>query len=268
MKLPIYQVDAFADKPFSGNPAAVCPLENWLSDEQMQNIAMENNLAETAFFVKEEQGYRIRWFTPATEVELCGHATIASAYVLWHYLNEVGEQLNFNCLSGEISVTREEPLLWLDFPTREIDEPLPPADSYHQQLCEALGLHNPPHFVGIKNNKALIELSDQGQVEDLEPDFNKLKNIGHRINYVCAASETYDFVCRVFAPAAGINEDPVTGSAYTSLAPYWSKKLNKQELLARQVSARGGDVKLSIKNDRIKIGGQAKIYLKGHIYID
>lgn len=262
MDIPIYQIDAFAQRPFEGNPAAVCPLENWLDDNLMQKIAMENNLAETAFIVKEASGYRIRWFTPEVEIDLCGHATIASAFVMWEFLGVPREQIQFKCLAGEISVSPENDLLVLDFPARPIQE------AFNDPAVEsALNIHTPIVFGGKVNDKLLIELQDEDALKDLSPDFGLLKKCDYRAYYVTAKGNHYDFVSRMFAPQVGINEDPVTGSSFTTLAPYWSNKLNKNELSAKQISPRGGEVFTRLNGERVKIGGRAVCVLKGHITI-
>lgn len=263
MPIPIFQVDAFARQPFEGNPAAVCPLERWLDDSLMQNIARENNLAETAFIVPEKEGYRIRWFTPECEIELCGHATIAAAYVLWHFLAETRSPLVFFSLSGELTVTREAEQIILNFPSRPIQQPLTdPA------LATALGNADGIVWMGAQQGRVLVELTSEQDIAGLQPDFDALLRLPYSIIYTTARGDRNDFVCRVFAPAIGINEDPVTGSAYTSLTPYWAAKLGKSTLQARQISSRGGDVSTRLDADRVFIGGYATCFMRGDIYLE
>jgi len=261
MPLPIYQVDAFTDHLFGGNPAAVVPLEAWLPDSVMQNIAAENNLAETAFFVKESAGYHIRWFTPLAEVDLCGHATLATAHVLFHHLNFQGNQIGFQSKSGILRVKREGDMLTLDFP----------ADSMEQvdlpdELVDAIGLSPLLAFKG-KTDYMLV-YSIQQEIEQIKPNMHKLIQTEARGVIVTAPGEEVDFVSRFFAPQVGVPEDPVTGSAHTSLMPYWSGRLGKQELRAIQHSKRRGDLKCKLIDDRVEISGRAVTYLEGMIHIN
>lgn len=259
MELDIYQVDAFAKRLFGGNPAAVCPLREWLPDSVMQQIANENNLSETAFFVKIDNGYRLRWFTPEVEVDLCGHATLASAHVLFNHLNHTGSEITFESNSGPLLVRKENNLLLMNFPAtigRPVDPPV--------ALTKALGIESTTIF---KADDYLVVLEEQRQVEELSPDFITLKKVDTRGIIVTAPGRDVDFVSRFFAPAVGINEDPVTGSAHTMLAPYWSERLGKKELKARQISKRGGDVYCTVMDDRVEIGGEAVTYLVGTIEI-
>jgi PhzF family phenazine biosynthesis protein len=258
MKITLYQVDAFAGKLFSGNPAAVCILEQWLPDALMQNIAMENNLAETAFIVKEPKGLHIRWFTPATEVRLCGHATLASAHVIFNHLNESKPEISFNSLSGELKVRKEGNELTLNFPADIMQEIEPPV-----AITEAIGLSPDKAYKG-KTDFMLI-CQDQSVVEKIRPDMRKLKETQARGVIVTAPGKKSDFVSRFFAPAVGVDEDPVTGSAHTSLIPYWSKRLGKTEMSAIQLSSRRGYLKCKYLGDRVEIGGTAVTFLVGEI---
>jgi PhzF family phenazine biosynthesis protein len=259
MKLNIYQVDAFTSQLFGGNPAAVVPLENWLDDKLMQNIALENNLSETAFFVNENGRYRIRWFTPTAEVDLCGHATLASAFVLFNYLNFTADSISFDSKSGELVVGREGDLISLNFPAR-VPKPieLPPV------LLNAL--HSEPEEVLF--NKSLIAVfKTESEIREMHPDIKKFLELETHGVIITAPGDDVDFVSRFFAPDVGIDEDPVTGYAHTLLTPYWSKKLGKEKLNALQVSKRGGELICSYNNDRVIICGKGKLYLKGEIYI-
>lgn len=260
MNLKIYQVDAFASAIFHGNPAAVCPLNEWLTKEQMQNIAMENNLAETAFFVKEEDGYALRWFTPQTEVDLCGHATLASAHVLFEHMGYEKEVIRFHTNSGILSVRRKGDQLTMDFPTAELNDFEPPA-----VLEEALRL--PPTEV-YKDTDILYVVNNGLQLRNMDPDFRLLKKLDTRGVIVTAPGiGDVDFLSRFFAPAVGVDEDPVTGSAHTMLTPYWSKRLGKKRLIGRQISRRGGTVYCEYKGDRVVLSGEACTYLEGTILL-
>jgi len=258
MKIQLFQVDAFSDKPFGGNPAAVCPLDSWLPDSLMQEIAFENNLAETAFFVREGEGHRIRWFTPKAEVELCGHATLASGHVLYRHLGFEGGRVRFASLSGELRVERAGELLVLDFPTREPG----PARLPHG-LAEALGL-KPPEFLAW-NDYWMGVWPAPDQVRALAPDFKALGRVCPHGFIATAPGGTGDFVSRFFAPALGIDEDPVTGSAHTVLVPFWAARLGKPKLHAFQVSARGGELWCELRGDRVAIGGKAVTVLEGRL---
>jgi len=260
MKQKMYQVDAFADTLFSGNPAAVCVLTSWLPEEVMQKIAMENNLAETAFLVKEGNRYLIRWFTPELEVDLCGHATLASAFVLFHYYDVTDSTLElFSSRSGELSVTKEaDGNLTLNFPSDELIEV---ADIPH--LKEALSSQPTKIFKG-KTDYMLI-YDEQQDIEKIAPNFFLLDKVAARGIIVTAPGEEVDFVSRFFAPQCGISEDPVTGSAHTSLTPYWAKTLGKNKLIAKQLSSRGGTILCEYLGDRVKISGKVVPYLEGEI---
>ncbi len=258
MQLPIYQVDAFTGRVFCGNPAAVVPLESWLPVETMQSVALENNLSETAFIVREGGGYRIRWFTPAVEVALCGHATLASAHVIFEKLGHASDDVNFESQSsGPLRVFREDGRLVLDFPSRPGDACNAPA-----QLVEALGatpieVREAPYWLCV--------LESEAEVAALAPDMRGLANFEPVI--ATAAGTDVDFVSRMFAPNHGIDEDPVTGSAHCTLTPYWSKRLGKKTLTARQISARVGDLICEAHGERIHVAGHTVLYLEGTISI-
>lgn len=261
MKIPIYQVDAFTNERFKGNPAAVCPLDNWLPAAVMQNIAAENNLAETAFVVAAGENFEIRWFTPTVEVDLCGHATLASAYVLFNELGFSGDQINFiSHLSGPLSVTKNGSILALNFPVDSLTElPLKPEF--------AAGLSKGPRVVFKGKTDYLFVYDSEAEILALQPDFVALKAHAVRGIIVTAPGETTDFVSRFFGPACGVNEDPVTGSAHTTLTPYWAAILGKTELTARQLSQRTGDLTCNLMGDRVEIAGEAVLYLKGEIEV-
>jgi len=265
MLIPIYQIDAFAGglfrgERFSGNPAAVCPLERWLADETLQAIAEENNLAETAYYVYENGRIRLRWFTPVVEVDLCGHATLAAAYVIQELRQETAEpKVTFDSRSGELTVTRENDLYVLDFPSR-----YPPACADDPVLFEALGAR-PVAFHRTGDCFCVFETEDQ--VRALAPDMSKLARVDCRGTIATAPGKDCDFVSRFFAPRAGIPEDPVTGSAHTNLIPYWSRRLGKEKLFARQISRRGGELWCEDRGARVGIGGRAVKYLEGQITV-
>ncbi len=258
MKLSIFQVDAFADTLFEGNPAAVIPLQEWLDDSVMQKIALENNLSETAFFVEEPEGLRIRWFTPAAEVKLCGHATLATAHVLFNHLGYTKNKINFNSRSGILSVEKSDDLLTLDFPVSDIQTiPVPE---------EAEKITGTKPVAAIRGRDDLMFVySKESQIQNMAPNFLLLEKFDSRGLIVTAQGKNYDFVSRFFAPAVGINEDPVTGSAHTMLIPYWAKELGKNKLKARQLSKRGGTVYCQLNNERVLIAGKAVTYLEGKI---
>jgi PhzF family phenazine biosynthesis protein len=258
-ELEIYQIDAFTENLYSGNPAMVVPLTEWLSDLEMQNIAAENNLSETAFYVKEGKGFHIRWFTPVKEVKLCGHATLASAMVIFMRKEVQGNQINFNCKSGHLSVLREGDQLTLDFPSNELNEIAMPSWVGH------IG-GSPIKALNAGDDYLLIYASED-EVASLSPNFLELGKIKTRGIICSSTSEKYDFVSRFFAPAAGINEDPVTGSAHTKLAPYWSKELGKKVLNAKQISNRGGEIRCEINEERVKLSGKGVLYLVGKIFV-
>ncbi|MCU4674328.1 PhzF family phenazine biosynthesis protein [Catenovulum sp. 2E275] len=259
MKLKIYQVDAFAQQVFSGNPAAVIPLKTWLPDELMQQIAQENNLSETVFFVADNQAFKIRWFTPVSEVKLCGHATLAAAFVIFNQLNYQQDTIVFSSLSGELKVTKHQDWLALDFPA----QPAQPVE-----LPDALikGLGKAPQ-VCLAAEDYLAVFDSEAELMAINPDVTELEKLAYRGVIVTAPSEQYDFVARFFAPKVGIKEDPVTGSAFTQLMPYWTNRLAKKALFAKQVSARGGELKCELTGDRVFISGQAVLYLQGEIEV-
>ena len=245
----MYQVDAFASRPFAGNPAAICPLEAWLDDEQMQSIAFENNLSETAFFVPDRDGYALRWFTPALEVDLCGHATLASAFVVFSHLAPQRESVQFQTRSGRLTVTRSGERLAMDFPSRPAAQVEP-----HPQLVKAIGAA-PREILGAQDYLLVYENEDQ--VRALKPDMAGLMDIDRFAVIVTSPGRDCDFVSRFFAPAKGVPEDPVTGRAHCTLIPYWSRRLGKKQLFARQVSRRGGELWCEDLGDRVQIAGQA-----------
>jgi len=259
MKLDIYQIDAFAEKQFEGNPAAVVPLDEWLADSLMQAIAEENNLAETAFFVESGKGFEIRWFTPSSEVKLCGHATLASAYVLFNNLGYDESSVSFKSLSGELRVTKTGDLLTLDFPAQP-----PEVCKTSALLVEGLG-QAPTECLQHDDYIAVFE--NEEDVLAITPDHEVLKRLDLRGVIATAPSNEFDFVARFFGPNVGINEDPVTGSAYTQLMPYWSERLANKQLHAKQVSRRGGKLLCELKGDRVLISGSAVAYMKGVIHV-
>jgi len=261
MKIKIYQIDAFADKMFSGNPAAVCPLDKWLPDETMQNIAMENNLAETAFYVNEKEGLRIRWFTPTVEVDLCGHATLATAFVLFNHENYAGDKIVFNSRSGPLAVTKSGDVLTLNFPVDKLVEvPALP------ELEKGLGAKPLKTFKGKTDYMLVFE--NEYQIKNMNPDFKLIGTVNARGIIVTAKGNTVDFVSRFFGPQSGMDEDPVTGSAHTTLSPYWATVLNKKEFSAIQLSKRQGKLTCKLVGDRVEISGTGKSYLTGTISIE
>ena len=260
MKLDIYQVDAFTNEVFGGNPAAICPLDEWLDAELMQKIALENNLSETAFFVKKDNIYEIRWFTPTFEIDLCGHATLASAFVIFNVLELEESLVKFHShKSGALEVEKNGDRLILDFPSR----PVSVADA-PEGLIEAFGKQPKEIF---KARDYFLVYENEQEVADIRPDFTELLKIDAHGFIVTAKGDSADFVSRFFAPEVGVFEDPVTGSAHCNLIPFWSERLGKTEMFARQISARGGELFCELKGDRVKIGGSAVLYLKGEIYV-
>jgi len=259
LELAIYQVDAFSRTAFAGNPAAVCPLPEWLPDETLQAIASENNLSETAFFVDENESRRLRWFTPGCEVDLCGHATLATAHVLFSELQTASDNLVFETKSGKLSVRKQEDKLVLDFPARD-PGPIEPD----RRLLPALGGPKPVEILAARDY--LIRYETAEQVRALTPNMDALKEVDRFGFIVTAPGTDCDFVSRFFAPAKGVPEDPVTGSAHCSLVPYWARQLGKTTLHARQVSQRGGELFCRLtENNRVEIGGYATLFLKGTI---
>ncbi len=263
MKTPIYQLDAFTDTLFRGNPAAVVPLDEWLSDETLQKIALENMVPETAYYVRNENGYEIRWFTPVTEVDLCGHATLAAAYVVFGEEGYEAREISFASRSGILNVTREEDgWLTLDFPVDIYQVAVPPP-----ALQEAIST---VAAVGVYRGKAdyMVVLESEEELRELTPDIIILSTVPTRGIIITAPGEETDFVSRFFAPQSGIDEDPVTGSAHTTLIPYWAKQLGKNELTAKQISPRGGYLRCKLNEDRVLISGQVREYMRGEIQIE
>jgi len=259
MILPVYFVNAFTQQLFGGNPAAVCPLDNWLPDAQMQQMAAQHNLSETAFFVGSGSEFHIRWFTPLTEVALCGHATLASAFVIFSQPDMQAEQIHFTSQTGSLFVTRKNEQLTLDFPAQPArPTPIDPT------IAKALGATPTAMLTG---EDLLVVFDNEATVAQLAPDFAALRQLPYRGILATAPGDQTDFVCRFFAPAVGIDEDPVTGSAYTKLTPYWSQRLGKSLLQARQISARGGELLCELIGERVLIGGRATLYAKGEIYL-
>jgi len=273
MKLTIYQVDAFTDRLFGGNPAAVVPLERWLDDELMQKIAMENNLSETAFFVpSKEKGidFEIRWFTPGAEINLCGHATLASSYVIFNFLNYHSNDIVFSCKSGLLNVTKKEDLIIMDFPSWKPER----VSDYPDALYAVLGN---AEIVGVyKHRDLLVELMDETAVKNCQPDMSLMKKHFDKLIITAPGSvhrndgstEQVDFVSRFFAPGVGVDEDPVTGSAHSQLIPFWSEKLGKKKMYALQLSSRGGKLWCEQLNAaRVTMSGKAVFYMKGEIHL-
>jgi len=257
MKLKQYQVDAFASRVFEGNPAAVCPLSAWLGDDVLQAIAEENNLSETAFFVPTGNGFHLRWFTPVAEVDLCGHATLASAHVLFDILGYPKPAVEFETRSGTLVVEKKQGDLAMDFPS------IPPKPcSPPKALIDGLGEH-PTEILAADDYIAVFD--SEATVRALTPNFTVLAELDLRGVAVTAPGLNVDFVSRFFAPKFGIQEDPVTGSAHCELAPYWSVKLEKFTLQARQVSKRGGDVQCELRGDRVTLIGKAKTFMMAEI---
>jgi PhzF family phenazine biosynthesis protein len=261
MELTMYQVDAFASRVFTGNPAAVVPLSEWLADGTMQAIAMENNLAETAFFVQQGDRYGLKWFTPEREIDLCGHATLASAHVIFELLKPGRAEVKFDTRSGELTVTKEGAMLALDFPSRPPERVEPKAG-----LLEALG--GRPQEVWASRDY-MVTYASAAEVRALRPNLMALCELDRLGVIVTAPGETegVDFVSRFFAPGAGVAEDPVTGSAHCTLIPYWAERLGKTKLAARQVSRRSGELNCELKGGRVRIAGQAVLYLRGTIVL-
>lgn len=260
----IYQVDAFTDKVFAGNPAGVCILDKPVEERWMRNLAMEMNLSETAFLLKQEDGFSLRWFTPEVEVELCGHATLASAFVLWETgILRPDETARFHTLSGLLTAVKKLEGIELDFPVK-IEAPVSTPDG----LNEALGAE--PLYVGCNKMDYLVELKSENDVRKLCPDFNALGRIDARgvIVTAVADSDEYDFVSRFFVPSCGVNEDPVTGSSHCCLGPYWMKKLGKNVLKAWQASRRGGSLVVKVEGNRVKLVGKAVMVFRAEITED
>lgn len=266
MKLTIYQVDAFTDKVFGGNPAAVIPLPEWIPDELMQQLALENNLSETVFFVPangtQDYDYHIRWFTPATEINLCGHATLASAWLLYNLLGHQKPTIRFHCLSGLLTISRQQDLISMDFPAWKAE----PLNDFPADLAVALGFI--PIVQVYKHRDFLVELDSEEAVRKCQPDFVRLKRLGEKaIITARGANPDVDFVSRFFAPIVGVDEDPVTGSAHSQLIPYWAERLGKTNLRAKQLSRRGGDLWCQHLGERVSIAGKCVFFMKGEIML-
>ena len=261
MHVPLVQVDAFTAEPFAGNPAAVCLLPTQRDAEWMQRVAAEMNLSETAFLIRRGQAFDLRWFSPAVEIDLCGHATLASAHVLWE-LGELpaGVTAQFHTKSGLLTAVRQDDWIELDFPAT----PASPAE-LPEGLADAIGAV--PRYVGKSRFDYLLELDDERTIRELKPDFASMKSLSARGVIVTsrASSDGVDFVSRFFAPGAGIDEDPVTGSAHCCLTPYWSERLGRTTFVARQLSARGGTLRVALEGDRVKLRGQAITVLRGEL---
>jgi len=259
MELSLYHIDAFASELFEGNPAAVCPLETWLPDDIMQKIASENNLSETAFFVPKRNGFYIRWFTPTSEVDLCGHATLATAFVIFNILGYEQNIIEFDSKSGLLKIIKDDDNLILDFPAQS-----PTPCETPQDIINALNI---TPIECLKSEDFIVVLNDESDVQNTEPDFEVFKKLGLRGVIITAQSKKYDFVARCFFPGLGIQEDPVTGSAYTQLAPYWGNKLGKDLFSVKQLSARGGELLCELYKDRVLISGKAVKYMEGKINV-
>jgi PhzF family phenazine biosynthesis protein len=258
--LPLYQVDAFTAQRFGGNPAAVCPVQDWLSDERLQAIASENNLSETAFFLPREDDFELRWFTPVAEVELCGHATLATAWVLFERLDHESDSIVFHTRSGPLTVVRDGARLRMDFPAVPATAMAPSA-----ALRAALGTELTEAWAADRDY--LVVLESEEDVRGLRPDYARLAELDLPGTIVTAPGDEVDFVSRFFAPALGVPEDPVTGSAHCTLVPYWSRRLGKDRLHARQISTRGGELFCVDKSDRVEIAGECVLYLEGSIHV-
>jgi PhzF family phenazine biosynthesis protein len=259
MKLTIYQVDAFAEKIFRGNPAAVVPLEDWIPDELMQQIAMENNLSETAFFVRTDTGYHLRWFTPEYEIDLCGHATLASAYIIKNFMEPHLAEISFTTeKAGILKASAQEGVYTLDFPAR-----VPKETKVPPQLLKSLGLTNTVEI--LKSRDYFIVLPDEDAVRHVEPDFTLMKELDALGVIVTAKGHSADVVSRCFYPGLGIPEDPVTGSAHCNIVHYWAAKLNKNKLVCAQLSKRGGELLCELDGDRVLMGGRCALYMVGEI---
>ena len=260
MKLPLYQVDAFASRTFGGNPAAVVILEEWLPDTTLAAIAAENNLAETAFVVASGNVIPLRWFTPTVEVDLCGHATLAAAHVLFRHYLPSASCVTFCTRSGDLIVTRDGEVLSMDFPSRP-GKPLQLTDA----LASALGVRPREAYLA----RDLLAIFDsESEIRNFQPDFQRIASLDTFAVIISAPGDTADYVYRFFAPRQGIPEDPATGSANCTLVPYWAARLGKQELLAKQLSARGGELRCTLQGDRVLISGRTIEYLRGEITVD
>jgi PhzF family phenazine biosynthesis protein len=259
MKLTIYQVDAFAEKIFQGNPAAVIPLQDWIDEELMQKIAMENNLSETAFFVKTDEGYHLRWFTPDYEIDLCGHATLATAYVIKNFMEPHLAEVSFTTQkAGILKASAKDGTYSLDFPSR-----IPEACLTPDLLFKSLGITTAVEV--LRSRDYFVVLPDEDSVKNAEPDFITMKKLDTIGVIITAKGKTADVVSRCFYPGLGIPEDPVTGSAHCNIVPYWSQKLNKTKLVCRQLSARRGELHCELRGDRVMMAGNCVLYMKGEV---
>ncbi len=259
MEVRFYQIDAFTDRVFGGNPAGVCFLDEWVADAILKNVAAENNLPETAFLVGTGNHYELRWFTPEVEIDLCGHGTLASAFAVFQFIQPDLERVDFRTKGGPLSVKRARDLLIMDFPARR-PEPCPPPDGLDQIL-------GAPHSQTLRSRDLVVVYETEEQIRGLSPDLGRLARLDFFGVIVTAPGRSCDFVSRFFAPGAGIPEDPVTGSAHCSLIPYWSERLGKKELRALQLSKRGGELSCVDQGERVAIGGKAATYLTGTIRI-
>lgn len=261
MVLKVYQVDAFAEKVFAGNPAAVIPLENWTDDGLMQKIAMENNLSETAFFVKANDGYHLRWFTPEYEIDLCGHATLASAYIIKNFIDPHLQEVRFTTeKAGELRAYASDGIYTLDFPAR-----MPQPCDAPEKLLPSLGISTAVEV--LKARDYFVVLPNEEAVKNVEPDYTLMKELDTIGVIVTAKGHSVDLVSRCFYPGAGIPEDPVTGSAHCNIVPYWSKKTGADKFVCRQLSARGGTLDCELQDDRVFMSGKCVLFLEGEIYI-
>ncbi|WP_432700448.1 PhzF family phenazine biosynthesis protein [Kluyvera cryocrescens] len=260
-EIDFYLVDAFSQQAFGGNAAAVCILDDWLPDETMQKMAQQHNQSETAFIVKQQSGFALRWFTSRIEVNLCGHATLAAAHVIFNHLYYPDERLHFDTLSGRLTVSRSGDWLTLDFPACPTNEQTPPVE-----MLRALGISG--YRQARKGRAWVIELDNREQVAALAPDITAMTPVEHKVSVTAAGDGEYDFVSRFFSPGEAVWEDPVTGSAHTMLIPYWGEKLGKTQMLARQISARGGDIRCEWAGERVLMSGTARTYLQGKVRLD
>ena len=261
-KVKIYQVDAFTDRLFAGNPAAVCILNDWISDELMQSIGNENNLSETAFVVPVGRDFEIRWFTPTVEVDLCGHATLAAAFVLFNLHHYPDAIIRFRSRrSGWLAVEKKDDMYFLDFPTDTLEKL---TEEHHATIEKCIGMKPKELYKGKTDYMAVID--SEKSLRILQPDFIEISKLNARALIVTAKGDDVDFVSRCFGPQSGVNEDPVTGSAHTSFLPFWAKKLGKNNLIANQLSKRGGQLVCEYKNDRCLIGGKARLYMTGELH--
>ena len=261
MELTLYQVDAFTNKLFGGNPAAVVPLKQWLPEIVMQKIAAENNLSETAFYVPRGNEFELKWFTPKAEIALCGHATLGTAYVIYEIQKSTLPQLNFHTKSGVLTVTRSSQMYSMNFPSDILD-----GTHITDEIHHAIGLRPAEAYYG--RNVLMVLLNSENELAGIQPDPEKVKRLHPHGLIATAKGENTDFVSRCFFPNYGISEDPVTGSAHTILTPYWAKRLNKNILTAQQISERVGELTCRFLNDRVEISGEAVLYLEGKIFVD